>query len=240
MNLGLEWKKVKRTGFIPAFVCGGLAAAAVPVLNMSVRSEIYTGLSGSPIQILLDANGQMMAMLNVLLLVVGACMIYHTEYADNAIQKMCTLPLTESSLFFGKFVFMAAMYLTAMAIEAAGISFSAYHWFTLNQDIWTELLRSLGYSLLLALPTVLAALLIASLCKNMWFSLGIGVVGVFLATMLPADNFALSLFPFALPFRTFTGASSDTVRNYMVAGVAESVLLAMAEVVILKVRRRFV
>ena len=77
MTFGLECKKVKRTGFIPTFIVGGLLAAAVPVVNMAVRSETYLGLESSPIQILMDANWQMMAMLNVLLLVASACLMYH-------------------------------------------------------------------------------------------------------------------------------------------------------------------
>ncbi len=67
MTFSLECRKVKRTGFVPAFIIGGLLAAAVPVINMAVRSEIYVGLDVSPIQILMDANWQMMSMLNVLL-----------------------------------------------------------------------------------------------------------------------------------------------------------------------------
>jgi len=102
MSFSLECKKVKRTGFTPAFLCGGILAATVPVLNMTVRSENYLGLYAGPVQILLDANWQMMAMLNILLIVSGACLMYHTEYADNAIQKICTLPTKESRLFFSK------------------------------------------------------------------------------------------------------------------------------------------
>lgn len=87
MSVLLECKKVKRTGFLPAFLGGGILAAAVPVVNMVVRSEIYQARPGDPIQILLDANWQMMAMLNVLLAVAGACLLYHIEYADNAMKK---------------------------------------------------------------------------------------------------------------------------------------------------------
>ena len=33
MSLSLECKKAKRTGFIPAFLCGGILAAAVPIVK---------------------------------------------------------------------------------------------------------------------------------------------------------------------------------------------------------------
>lgn len=52
MSLSLECKKAKRTGFIPAFLCGGILAAAVPIVNMAVRSEMYLGQQNSPMQIL--------------------------------------------------------------------------------------------------------------------------------------------------------------------------------------------
>ena len=77
----LETKKLKRTGYVPAFLGGGLLAGLVPVLNMAVRSERYVTQSGSPFSILMDANWQLMAQLNILLLVCGACILYHTEYA---------------------------------------------------------------------------------------------------------------------------------------------------------------
>lgn len=77
MSLSLECKKAKRTGFIPAFLCGGILAAAVPIVNMAVRSEMYVGQQSSPMQILMGANWQMMAMLNILLVVAGSCLLYH-------------------------------------------------------------------------------------------------------------------------------------------------------------------
>lgn len=57
MRVSLECKKIKRTGFLPAFLGGGILAAAVPVINMAVRSERYLNLADSPIQILLGVNG---------------------------------------------------------------------------------------------------------------------------------------------------------------------------------------
>lgn len=98
MSLSLECKKAKRTGFIPAFLCGGILAAAVPIVNMAVRSEMYLGQQNSPMQILMGANWQMMAMLNILLVVAGSCLLYHTEFADNAMQKMKSLPIKESTI----------------------------------------------------------------------------------------------------------------------------------------------
>ena len=90
MTLALEAKKLKRTGYFPAFLAGGLLASAFPLVNMLVRAETFTALPGEPFSILMDANWQMMAMLNILVCICGACMMFHTEYATTARRKwMC-------------------------------------------------------------------------------------------------------------------------------------------------------
>ena len=203
MSFALECKKVRRTGFLPAFLGGGVLAAAVPVLNMAFRSEMYVNINASPVNILLGANWQMMTMLNILLIVAGACIMYNTEYADNTIQRMCTLPTKESTIFFGKTVVLITASIMLLVIEAVSVFFCSVHWFPQSADLYMEILKNFGFFLLLMLPAVLLSLLIASVCKNMWISLGIGGVCVFLATMIPTQNFALILFPFALPFQMY-------------------------------------
>ena len=111
----IESKKLKRTGYLPAFLAGGFLAAAFPVVYMMVKAEEMTALSGNPINILMSANWQMMAMLNILISICGACMMYHTEYADNGMQKMSVLPIRQGSMFFGKFL-IAALVLSLIHI----------------------------------------------------------------------------------------------------------------------------
>ena len=239
MSVSLECKKVKRTGFLPAFIGGGILAAAVPVINMAVRSEMYLNQPGSPIQILLGANWQMMAMLNVLLAVAGACLLYHTEYANNAMQKMKSLPIRESSIFFSKAVLTIFMSLFVLVIEAGAIIFCSYHWFEIGSGFWGELCKCFGYSLLLMLPCIILSLLISEACKNMWVSLGVGVVCVFTATILPTTNFALSLFPFAMPFQIFVGTDMSQSMHYICGAVIELVVCGLAQLILVKVRRWF-
>lgn len=62
MTLAPEAKKLKRTGYFPAFLAGGLLASAFPLVNMLVRAETFTALPEEPFSILMDANWQMMAM----------------------------------------------------------------------------------------------------------------------------------------------------------------------------------
>lgn len=233
----LEYKKIKRTGLLPAFIGCGLLSAIVPVAEMAVRSEHYQGLPDSPVAILLHADWQMMAMLNVLLLVVASCILYHTEYADNALLKMYSLPLRESGLFFGKILLLVPLLVFTLALEAAALGFCCWRWFSFSPESLAELACNMGFSLLLLLPAALLSLLLACACKNMWISLGIGVVCIFTATLLPSDNFVLSLFPYAMPFQTLAGMPWETVRRFAIAAVLESLGLGFAEALFIKIRR---
>lgn len=237
MSVSLEYKKVKRTGFLPAFICGGILSAVFPVINMAVRSEMYLNLPDNPIQILLGANWQIMAMLNVLLIVIGACLLYHTEYADNAMQKMKSLPIRESSIFLGKAVLIIFMSFFVLVIEAGAITLCSHHWFEIENGFFSELGKYFGYSFMLMLPCIILSLLISEACKNMWVSLGISVVCVFTATMLPMTNFALSLFPFAMPFQVFESTDVTQSVHYIYGAVAELAVLAIAQLIFVKIRR---
>ena len=239
MSVSLECKKVKRTGFLPTFIGGGILAAAVPVINMAVRSEMYLNQPGSPIQILLGANWQMMAMLNVLLAVAGACLLYHMEYADNAMQKMKSLPIRESSIFLSKAILTIFMSLFVLVTQAGAVAFCSYRWFEVGNGFWGELCKCFGYSFLLMLPCIILSLLISEACKNMWVSLGVGVVCVFTATILPTTNFALSLFPFAMPFQIFVGTDMSQSMHYICGAVIELAVCGLAQLILVKVRRSF-
>jgi len=216
MSLLIESKKLKRTGYLPAFLAGGFLAAAFPVVYMMVKAEEMTALAGNPINILMSANWQMMAMLNILISICGACMMYHTEYADNGMQKMSVLPIRQGSMFCAKY------------------------WFPSYVFDLTEILKTAGFQIIVTLPTVMLMLVIASACKNMWVSLGIGVILVFTLSILPQDNIVLSLFPFASPYQMLSAAveNSRTALFLAVCGI-ETVVFGIAEVLYLQVRRCF-
>lgn len=87
------------------------------------------------------------------------------------------------------------------------------------------------------LPVVFLSLLIASACKNMWISLGVDVVCVFMATMIPVKYFALAIFPFALPFQISEGAGTGQTAGFLAAGIIEVLVIGAAEILFLRVRR---
>ena len=64
MSLSLECKKVKRTGFIPAFLCGGILAAAVPIVN------------AFPVSVLGRQKGDKTIMKNKILTTISTIMLF--------------------------------------------------------------------------------------------------------------------------------------------------------------------
>ena len=240
MILRLEAKKCRRTGFLPAVLLAACAASAFPILNMLVRAETFTAMAGAPFDILTDANWQMMAMLNILLAVCGACMLYHTEFADNGMQKMDVLPVRVGNLFLGKFVLLMLALFGVLSLETAVLGACAAHWFPAYDWSPQDLLASVGFQWAVTLPTVMLMLVIASACKNMWVSLGIGVILVFTTTVFPQGSLILQLCPFSTPYQMLAAVqSAGKVPLFLGVCAAETVVFGLCELVYLKVRRRF-
>ncbi len=253
MNIALEYKKIKRTGIIPGCLAGGLLAVLIPVLELTVRSEQYIGLMQPPLQTIFQADWQMMSMLNMLIVITAACMMYHTEYADNAIQRVTTLPVKEEGVYFLKALLLSGMCAVILAMEMISVSMCTLHWFGGEDGAFTayyggplhearleliqDLLWNLVYCFCMLLPVIFLSLLIASACRNMWISLGVDVVCVFMATMIPVKYFALAIFPFALPFQISEGAGTGQTVRFLAAGLIEVLVIGAAEILFLRVRR---
>lgn len=238
MILSLETQKLKRSGYIPTFLFGSLIASAFPIVNMLVRSENFVNLPGDPFAILTNTNWQMIAMLNTLIVICGACMMYHAEYADNASQKMNVLPIKGSSIFFGKLAISAAALTAMIIIETVVMTWCACHWFPSFQFSGTEFLKSIGFQVIVTLPTVIVMLIIASTCKNMWVSLGIGVILVFTFSIIPQDNTILNLFPFSSPYQTLCTVSGNGKTGiFLSVCLIETVIFALTQIIFQKTRR---
>lgn len=235
----LETRKLKRTGYVPAFLGGGLLAGLVPVLNMAVRSEMYVTQSGSPFHILMDANWQLMAQLNILLLVCGACILYHTEYAENGIQRAETLPMKASGLFPGKLCILFCSCLLPLCLETLSLLFCCVRYFPGDPGLVSTLLKGMGFELALLLPTAAAMLFLSSLCRNLWMCLGTGVILVFFSSMLRFGNFVMAVIPFAAPYRMLHQFSSEEAWRLLSMAAAEVVLFYAAEMIYTKLRRCF-
>lgn len=256
MMLALEFKKLKRTGLCPAFFLGGLLAAAIPAANMAFRGDVFTTLQKPPMEILLGANWQMMTMLNMFLIVVGACIMYHTEFADNAAAKLEALPTKSQSIYWGKFLVLAILDGLVVLLETAALGLCAMIWFQTRIDgaFLRDILLTAVYALAFMLPVTALMLAIASACKNMWISLGIGVIGICAVSVIPTASVLYTIFPFTVPFETpaaLTGGGIDGAAGiisglrmhcgpvlFTVAAI-QTLLYVLAECVYLNVRRSF-
>lgn len=237
--LFVETGKIKRTGYIPAFLGGGLLAGLVPIINMMVRAENFTTQTGSPFSILMDANWQLMAQLNILLSVCGACILYHTEYEENAIQKAETLPLTPFTLYLGKLNILLLSCLLPLCLEAVSLLLCRMRWFPDSPDTGMLLLKGIAFEFVLMLPTAAAMLVISSICRNMWTCLGIGVILVFLSSMLPSGNQVVALLPFASPYQMLHRCSDNRAFLMLAVCAGEILFLCMTQKAYQKIRRWF-
>ena len=236
----LEAKKLRHTGYFPAFLGGTALAAAIPPIHMSVRSDTFTAQPGDPFRILTDANWQLMTMLNLFLVNCCTCMMYYTDFADNGAQKMETLPVTESRLFCAKLLLFLSCIAVMLLLETIVLALCGKYWFADYEKRLSALLKTCGFSFAAALPTVILMLLFASVCKNMWVSLGIGVLFMFTCSMFPKDSLFFSLCPFNSPYLTFAElADAETQRRFLSACAAESVLFLAVKLLMIKLRRCF-
>ena len=239
MIFALELKKLRQTGFIPIFLGGGLTAAAVPLINTAVRTETFTGLPEEPFPILMDANWGLMAQLTMLLVVCGCCLIYHTEYADRGALKMDTLPVCQTSLFFGKFSVTLLLTLLALSLQTASLIFSGIHWFPDKSLNLREMIQGMGFEIIMLLPTLTLMLFTASLFQSMWLSLGTGVILTFLGSMIQEDHLILSLIPFAAPYRMLHAVSPADISSCILACIIQTFLFGIMEIIYLHTRRIF-
>ena len=236
MRLFIEMKKLKSTGFVICFLTGGMAAGLLPILNTAFRTELFINLPGPPLTILLTANSQMMSMFNLILIICGACIIYHTEYAEHALRKMLSLPLRQESLFLAKTVLLTLSFLFMLVLEYSALTFCTGYWFEITNGFWILLIKNAFYTALLTLPSILSMLLIASACRNIWVSLGIGVIFLSLASSLTDGPFPLRLCPFITPFQTFAQTEKDALV-YIGSSLIELLILGTASIIFTRKRR---
>ena len=237
--MNVECAKIKRTGFGWIFLAGGAFGAALPVLNTAFRTELFLdkALRQSSVRVLMEANWQMSAMINLLLVILGAAILYHIEYAGNGILRMDALPVRPMKLFGNKLVLLVSFFLFSVILEMAGMLVCLYVWFLPETECMLELGRYVSSEVMLMLPVTVLMLAVSSVCRNMWVTLGIGVTGIFFATIMMNASFWISLVPFSMPFKLLPGMERGTVIKYGTAAAAETaVFLAVSHV--LQNRRR--
>lgn len=200
MRRTLEAEKISRTGLLPALLGGGFLAALLPVVNLAFRSGTLITSERTALQTLAGSNWSLMAMVNSILIILAACILYHVEFSEKGIRRMDSLPVRPSNLYMNKFLLLAVCLAAVLVIEAGGFIFCAWEWYDLPDGILTELWKFFVAAYLLELPMLAGMLALSSICENMWLTLGVGVIGVFTAQLLYGTHI-LRWFPFLLPYQ---------------------------------------
>lgn len=238
MSISLELKKIRRTWLFPGLLAGELLAAAVPILNIAARPDTFLSKEGTALSILFSQNWSLLGMLNLFYLILGASILYHIEYADGAMDKMKALPLSQGRTFAAKTLLLWGMSALVLVLELLAIGFCGWHWFG-TANLLLPLAEELGFQLVMLLPACILMMLISSLCRNLWISLGIGVIFLFAVIATNTiDHVAVQLLPFALPMNSLTEVKADSWL-YLLAAAAESAVLVLAEGILIPARRRF-
>jgi lantibiotic transport system permease protein len=236
MNLILECRKLKRIALIPGLLLGGIVSSAFPIVNLAARADSYIRLPGQPLAILFSGNWMMMALLNGFLAVLGACILYSIEFSNNAIERMDTLPLRPGSLIVSKFILLSLTFIAVFVLEGAALAYCGWHWFRISENFYLELMKSMAYSFLLTLPVVSFMMAVSSFCKNMWITLGIGVICIFAAQIFNQTK-ELRYFPFLMPFQPSIGGQVSPNGALCLVAVGETLLFLGAGIILTKVRR---
>ena len=123
-------------------------------------------------------------------------------------RKLYMLPVSQGKVFLCKNLLLLLLFLPVFLIEDLFFLFCAWHWFPGKDPGVEVLLGNTAFSLASILPALLLSTLIASLAKNMWISLGIGVIGMFLGQMsVSYDALFSKVYTFCLPYRCLTSSA---------------------------------
>ena len=197
MTATLEWRKARRTGLLPAGLGGCALAAAAPICNMALRAETYLSQPGGALQILLDANWPVMAMIHALVDRVSIAFSI-TRTVGNAMAAMRTLPLRETSLFLLPNRFIGA---AGACARAWSFGLAARHWSGAG-GVGGRGGKELG---VLHLDVATGAFAGSTGFVRVPESMGlVGIGRYFSLRGHPGDSldgFAWTLWPFALPFQ---------------------------------------
>lgn len=236
MTFLVEFKKIKRTALLPALLLGGILSGAIPIINLLTRSDAFVHLPGDPLEIILNGNWMMMALLNSFLMVLGTCILYHIEFADNAIQRMDSLPIRPSHLFLNKFMLLVFIFFIVFGIEGAALYFCVWKEFSVSYGFLVEVIKQMSYSFLMSLPVLSFMIAISSFLKNMWVTVGIGVIGIFVPQILNCVKGIVEYFPFYFPFHSIL-VEGISVKIPLWVAVFETILFLAVGLVLSKLRR---
>lgn len=227
--LAIELKKCKRTGFLPLMLAVGILGAAYAFLNFTLRKETLLSLPLSPMDILLTQLYGMIMVLNMFGLIAAACIIYNVEFKGNAVKKLYMLPVSVTAVYVSKFTIMSVLFAIAVCLQNWALAvIGAIDLPTGAFDLGI-LISFAGYSFLTSLPVLSFMLFVSSRIKNVWITLGIGVVGFLSGMALATSDIALSLVsPFVVMLKPAVAMSAQPDTVVVLVSLIETILFFAA------------
>jgi len=240
--LGLELKKLKRTGIIPAMLLVGILGALYALANFAVRKDTLLSLPVPPMVVLLTQLYAMIAVLNLFVIIVANCIIYNIEYQYDAAKKMASMPISIVKMYLFKFIIISVLLFFAMLIQNTALVYIGINELPPNSFDMRTLIIFASYSFVIALPVHAFMLLISSQTSNMWMTLGIGIAGFFSALATAMSNSPLCLLnPFVLIMKpgitSAELASSSPDRTVMIVSIVMAVIFLAAGAMGAKIKK---
>lgn len=234
----LELKKLKRTFAAEMMILFGIFGDLLIILNFTLRHKTLLSNNASPMKNLILQNWGIISTLNIMALIAGACILYNIEYSDNAMLKISALPIRMDNLFLAKTFVMILNYIIIIILESAAFAYCGMKYLPKNTFVLKELILFMMYAFLLSLPVLVFMLFVSSLCKNMWISAGIGMIGV-MSTVIAAglEKSVLNLLPFSIINQpVFYHAIKPDLKLSLFAS-GETFLFLIVQMIVSKIRR---
>ena len=183
----------------------------------------------APMDILLTQLYGMIMVLNMFGLIAAACIIYNVEFKGNAVKKLYMLPVSVTAVYVSKFTIMSVLFAIAVCLQNWALAaIGAIDLPTGAFDLGI-LISFAGYSFLTSLPVLSFMLFVSSRIKNVWITLGIGVVGFLSGMALATSDIALSLVsPFVVMLKPAVAMSAQPDTVVVLVSLVETILFFAA------------
>lgn len=226
----IEIKKYKRSGILGIFPVIGIIGGLYAFANFIIRKETLLHLPLSPMAILLTQLYGMIMVLNLFGIIVATTLVYHIEFRNYAIKKMYMLPYKSSHIFSIKYFILSILLCLCIILQNTALCIIGKLFLPAGTFELDTLIKYAIYIYVTSLPVFSFMLLISSCCKNIWYTLGVGVVGFFSGMTMALSDIPLFLVnPFVLIM--MPAIQSDitiNIVNYYILSLIESIIFFIA------------
>lgn len=234
----LELKKIKRTYMILTMILLSIFGGLFVILNFYFRSKTILSNNAAPMENLILQNWSMVSMLNVMAIITGACILYNIEYSNNAMLKLSSLPIKTNCIFAAKMMLIIFIYVCMMAIETAAFIYCGITYLPKGEFALLKLMRFWAYAFVLALPVCTLMLFVSSLCKNMWITVGIGMIGIMSGVLTAQGSSVFNILPFSILNEPIIVHKISPNLNISMAAIGETILILLIQFVVSNLRRK--